>query len=119
MANVHMIVGSLVIVAYLASLVLNIMVARSGNDIPLRRTISMVAATALLIQYGLGFSLLGSHSITAWHYLIALFAIIPVGFEHGMAAQRPDATERGKLGALANVVTLVLILVAYMIGQSN
>ena len=120
MSNVHMIVGTLTIVAYLVVLVLNIRTASSGTDFPWQKMVSFGASTLLLVQYVLGFSLLGDDkSVSGWHYLIALVAIIPVGFEHGYASQRPEPKERGKLGALANVATLVLVLIAYMIGQSN
>jgi len=120
MANVHMTVGSLVILGFLITLGLNIRTAMTGNEASWQKLVSFGSATLLVLQYLLGFSLLGDdHSITAWHYLIALSAIIPVGFEHGYASQRTDAVERGKLGAVANVATLVLVLVAYVIGQSN
>jgi heme A synthase len=120
MANVHMIVGTLVIVGFVITLILNIRTARAGREYSWQKMVSFGAATLLVLQYMLGFSLLGSdNDVPAFHWLLALSAIIPVGFEHGFASQRPDVVERGKLGALANVVTLVLVLVAYMIGQSN
>lgn len=120
MNTVHMTVGTLVIVGYLVTFILNIRTARSGQEFSWQKIVSFGAATLLLVQYMLGFSLLGEGSdITAFHYLIALAAIIPVGMEHGYASQRPDAVERGKMAALANLFTLVLVLVAYMFGEMN
>jgi heme A synthase len=120
MTNIHMIVGSAVVVAYVVVLVLNIRTAATGSDFPWQKMVSYGASGLLVVQYMLGFSLLGDDKdVSGFHYLIALAAILPVGMEHGFASQRTDAKERGKIGALANVATLVLVLVAYMIGQSN
>lgn len=120
MTNVHMIVGSAVVVAYVIVLAFNLRTAATGAEFSRQKMVTYVAATLLLIQYTLGFSLLGGgNNISGFHYLIALVAILPVGMEHGFASQRPAARDRGKIGALANVATLVLVLVAYLIGQSN
>ena len=119
MTSVHMTVGTLVIIGYLVTLALNLRAARSGAEFAWQKVVSFGAATLLLLQYMLGFSLLSDHDIPAFHYLIALVAIIPVGMEHGYGSQRPTATDRGKIGALANVFTLALVLVAYMIGEMN
>ncbi|MBA2470532.1 MAG: hypothetical protein H0V37_14095 [Chloroflexia bacterium] len=120
MTNVHMIVGSAVVVAYLAVLVLNLRTASSGAEFSWQKMVSFGAATLLLVQYVLGFSLLGEgNDIPAFHFLLALAAILPVGIEHGYGSQRPAAKDRGKIGALANVMTLILVLVAYLIGELN
>lgn len=118
MTNVHMVVGSAVVVAYLAVLVLNVRTATTGSEFSWQKIVSFGAATLLLLQYMLGFSLLGEgNDVPAFHFLLALAAILPVGMEHGYASQRPAARDRGKVGTLANVATLVLVLVAYMIGE--
>jgi heme A synthase len=114
-----MTVGTLVIIGFLVTLVLNIRTARTGAEFAWQKVVSFGAATLLILQYMLGFSLLSDNDITGFHYLIALAAIIPVGIEHGYASQRPSAIDRGKLGALANAFTLVLVLVAYMIGEMS
>ncbi len=120
MTNVHMIFGSAVVVAYLIVLVMNLRTASTGAEFSWQKFVSFGAATLLLLQYMLGFSLLGEGSdISGFHYLIALVAILPVGMEHGFASQRSSARDRGRIGALANVATLVLVLVAYMIGEMN
>ncbi|MEJ7901318.1 MAG: hypothetical protein WKF63_05690 [Thermomicrobiales bacterium] len=120
MTNVHMIVGSAVVVAYLTILVLNLRTASTGAEFTWQKFVSFAAATLLILQYMLGFSLLGEgNDISGFHYLIALVAILPVGMEHGFASQRPAAKDRGKIAALANVATLVLVIVAYLIGEMN
>ena len=80
----------------------------------------MGAATLLIVQYVFGFSLLGEgKGISGFHFLIALAAILPVGLEHGYAASRPDAKSRGRYAALANLLTLILVGIAWQIGNSN
>lgn len=120
MTNVHMIVGSAVVVAYLIVLVLNLRTALTGAEFSWQKNVSYAASALLLVQYVLGFSLLGEgNDISAFHFLAALAALLPVGMEHGFANQRPSARDRGKIGALANVATLVLVLVAYLIGEMS
>lgn len=120
MTNIHMIVGTAVIIAFVAVLILNIRTAVTGAEFSWQKIVSYGAATILLFQYLIGFSLLGSgNDVPAWHFLVALAAILPVGMEHGFASQRPTPRDRGRIGALANVATLVLVLIAYVIGQSN
>ncbi|HEY7036464.1 MAG TPA: hypothetical protein VH482_34360 [Thermomicrobiales bacterium] len=118
MVTVHETIGTLVVLAYLALTVVNILRA-TGRQIVWARQLSFAAAGLLVVQYLLGFSLLGSdHKITAWHYLFALAAILTVGVEHGMAnAQPPSGNVR--LAAAATAGTTLLTLIAYAIGQSN
>src|SRR5690349_17574504 len=118
MTSIHMTVGSLVILGYLVTLALNIRSAATGREFSWQKMVSFGAGLLLLLQYMLGFSLLGEgRSITSWHFLIALCAIIPVGSEHGYASQRPSIVERGKLAAMANVFTLVIVITAYLFGE--
>jgi len=120
MANVHMVVGLLVVLAFLVLTVANIVALRRGKPIPWVRTLSMVAAALLVIQYALGFSLLGEgHRNKTAHYVLALLPILTVGFEHGFARQQP--TERGRIrwSAIANALTFILVLAAYGVGESG
>ena len=120
MTNIHMIVGSALIVAYLVVLALNIRTARSSAEFSWQKIVSFAAATLLVLQYLLGISLLGEgRDVSAFHFLIGLAAILPVGMEHGYGSQQPSAIDRGKIGALANVMTLVILLVAYLIGETS
>lgn len=120
MSNVHMVIGTLVIIGYVLNLVFYGLAFVRGTVMPYHRAISFGAATLLLLQYMLGFSLLGEgKDIPAVHFLVALAAVIPVGAEHMLAGQEPGIRRRGMVGALASFATLVLVLIAYMIGQSN
>jgi hypothetical protein len=120
MSNVHMVVGTLVIIGFAVSLILNVMSFARGTFFPWQRAVSFGAATLLLLQYMLGFSLLGEgKDIPATHFLIALATVVPVGLEHMYAGTRTDTRQRGLMGAVMNTVALVLVLVAYMIGETN
>ena len=120
MSNVHMVNGTLVIIAYAITLLLNARLALTGAETPGRLPFSFAAATLLALQYMLGFSVLGSgESVPASHFLLALSAVIPVGIEHGMGARQDNPRRRGTVGAVANILTLVLVVAAYIIGQNN
>jgi hypothetical protein len=120
MTNVHMIVGSLVVLAYIVVLVLNVRAAMGKPMLSFQRPLSMAAAGLFLIQILLGMSLLGEgKDIPAAHYLIALLAIFSVGAEHMLTGREVDSQRAGRMAAVANVVTLVLVLIAYMIGETN
>jgi heme A synthase len=91
-----------------------------GRVYPWARQFSFFAAGLLLLQYIIGFSLLGSdHDITAAHYILALCALITVGFEHGYANSRETQEERARYATLANAGTFLIVLVTYIIGQSS
>ncbi len=120
MTNVHMIVGTLVVILYALSTILNARLAFTGNGVSWQRQVSFGAATLLLLQWMLGFSLLGEgRDVPAIHFILALSTILPVGVEHGYASTRENARQRGMIAFLANLVTLFIVLVAYIIGQSN
>ena len=120
MSTVHLTIGTLVLAGFLISLLLNIRTAMTGSSFSWQRGVSFGAATLLVLQYALGFSLLGSgKSITAVHYLLALVAVLPLGLEHGYAASQPTAKARGRYAALANLLTLILVGIAWQIGNSN
>lgn len=119
MVTIHETIGTLVVLAFLALTVVNILRV-TGKSISWARQLSLAAAGLLLVQYVLGFSLLGgNHSISAWHYLIALSAIITVGVEHGMANSPSTPNGNVRLAALATAGTTLLTIVAYAIGQSS
>ena len=119
MVTVHMIVGTLVLLGYLSLTVVNVL-AIGGHRYTWERALSFAAATLLLIQYALGFSLLGSdHDKSGWHYAFALAALITVGLEHGLASRQPIPEARARVGVLASAGTLVLVLIAFVIGESS
>ena len=120
MTNVHMIVGSLVVLAFIVSLVLNLRTATGKPTLSFQRPLSMAAAGLFLIQILLGFSLLGEgKDIPAAHFLLALLAIFPIGAEHMLTGRETDSRRAGRVAAIANAVTLVLVLIAYIIGETN
>jgi hypothetical protein len=120
MSNVHMIVGSLVVLGYLIVLIFNLRTFFTGSEFTWQRPLTFGAATLLVVQYMLGFSLLGSgEEISAWHFVFALLALLPLGLEHAFASTRETARGRGMFGSIANILTLALVLTAYIIGQSN
>ena len=115
-----MIVGSLVLLAYLALTIVNALQLRGGRTISFARPLSMAAALLLLVQLVLGFNLLaGDREITAIHYLVGLATLITVGAEHGYANSRPTEAERLKIATLATVGTTILVFIAYMIGETS
>jgi hypothetical protein len=115
-----MIIGSLVVIGYVLNLGLYGAMFLRGATMPYHRAISFGAATLLLLQYMLGFSLLGEgKDIPAIHFLLALAAIIPLGAEHMLTGQESRLRRRGMIGMLASFATLVLVLIAYMIGETN
>jgi peptidoglycan/LPS O-acetylase OafA/YrhL len=119
MVGFHSTVGTLVLLAYLALVIVNLLSLRGGSY-PWARQLSFFAAGLLLLQYVLGFTLLASdHHITAAHYILALCALITVGFEHGYANTRETPEERARFAALAAAGTFIIVLITYIIGQSS
>jgi len=120
MTNVHMIVGTLTLLLFIANAAMYAINMVKGTTVAYHRLVSIGAATLLLLQYALGFMLLGDDkSITWWHIVAALAAIVPVGIEHMFAGTQPGIRRRGMLGLFATVVTVVLVLAAYAIGEMN
>lgn len=120
MSTVHMIVGTLTLLLYLVNAVMYGANMLKGTTVGYHRLVSISAATLLLLQYALGFMLLGSgERISAWHIVIALVTIVPVGIEHMFAGTQPGVRRRGTLGLFATIVTLILVLAAYAIGEMN
>jgi peptidoglycan/LPS O-acetylase OafA/YrhL len=118
--SVHMIIGSLVVIAYIVLAVVNWVQLRRNEDISWSRQLSMLAGVLLLAQIAIGFNLLaGDHSMTAAHYIVALLALVPVGVEHSMARARETQSERHRLAALATTGTAVVVLIAYAIAESR
>ena len=120
MATVHLIVGSLIILIYVAVLVGYFRGLGSGPATWVRQ-LSMAGALLLLVQYALGFTLLGSsdEKPNAIHYVFALATILTVGAEHMVGGQEPDPAKRSRIGMLTVLGTLVLTLIAYGIGEST
>ncbi|MCC6313834.1 MAG: hypothetical protein IT337_07450 [Thermomicrobiales bacterium] len=119
MVALHSAVGGLVVLAFVVVTILNILRV-TGRDLPIARTISMIAGALLLIQYILGFLLLGAGFRNSMaHYVIALLAILTVGMEHGYAATRDTSRQRAVAATIATLATTILVLIAYMIGMGG
>lgn len=119
MNQLHFILGTVVVIAYVVVAILNILRA-TGRDLPIARTISMAAAALLLLQYVVGFLLMGAGFRNSnLHYLIALLAIVPIGVEHGYGASRTTPHQRALTAAVASIATAVLLLIAHGIGSAN
>lgn len=119
MAAVHQTIGTLVLLAYLGSLIINVL-GLTGRNLTWGRYVSMAGATLLLLQIVLGFSLLGEgEANAAAHYVLAIAALLSLGLEHGYARSQPTAEGRYRWGAIANAITFVLVLITYIVGQTN
>jgi hypothetical protein len=118
MVGFHSTVGTLVLIGYFVLAIVNLLALR-GGQYPWARQLSFFAAGLLLLQYVVGFALLADHDITGWHYILAISAILAVGFEHGYANSRETRVERARFAASASAATFTILLVTYIIGQSN
>jgi len=119
LVGIHNIVGALVVAAYLVLVVVNALRLR-GGEFPWARPLSFAAAGLLLVQYVLGFALLGEGLRNqASHYVVALLAILTVGLEHGYANSRPDQRSRASAALLATALTLLLVGAAHGIGSAG
>lgn len=118
--TVHMIVGTVTLVLFLINVVMYAIELAKGKPVAYHRLVSISAATGLLLQYALGFMLLGAGNDIRWlHWVVAIAAIIPVGMEHGMTASQPNFRKKSMIGLIASILTFVLILGAYGIAEMN
>jgi hypothetical protein len=120
MVAVHATIGLAVVVAFLLSTILNFLRMTRGSTFSWARGVSFAAAGLLLVQYLLGFSLLGGDGdITPIHYILALAVIVPVGAEHMMATQQETPRGQARVAFFANLVVTVMVLIVYAIGETN
>lgn len=118
--TVHMIVGSITLVLFIVNAVMYAIEMARGKAIEYHRLVSFGAATALLLQYALGFMLLGAGNSIKWtHYVFALLAILPVGMEHGMAAKQTNFRKKSMIGMIASILAVVLVFGAYYVAESR
>lgn len=116
MVSVHNVVGTLVVVAYLALAIVNAFRVRD-RALSWARPIAIAAAGLLLVQYVIGLSLIGGGDRNRTsHYVFALLAIVTVGLEQGYAPTRLTPRARATAALAATLATFVLVLVAYWIG---
>lgn len=118
-SNIHMIVGSIVLLLFLVTTMLYA-VGIGGRAIPAAKYVSYLAALFLFLQYLLGIGLIVSGVRNKWyHYVLALAVLIPVGLEHGMIRRRYSGREQAVNLTLAAAAATVLVLAAYLIGRAN
>lgn len=116
--TLHMIIGSATLLLFLLNAIMYGIQLAKGTVVSYHRLVSISAATGLLIQYALGFMLLGGDAEIPWtHWVIALIAMIPVGLEHGMAANETNLRRKATIGLFASVLTFIIVLVAYGIAE--
>jgi hypothetical protein len=119
MAMLHNTIGGLLALAFILLVIVSLLRV-TGREIGFARPLSMIAAGLLIVQYILGFLLMGGGARNSnLHYLIALLAIIPVAMDHGWAANRATAHQRAMGSLIASALATVLILYAYMLGMNN
>jgi hypothetical protein len=119
MTALHQTVGTLVLLAFLGSLIINGL-GLTGRTFTWGRYVSVAGSTLLLLQVVLGFSLLGEgEENAAAHYVLAIVSLLSLGLEHGYARSQPTVDARFRWGAIANAITLVLVLITYIVGQTN
>jgi heme A synthase len=114
----HELVGGLVVVAFIVTTILAAIQAAGGNA-RWTRMAAMVAAALLLLQYILGFALLGSGlQNSPMHYIVALLAIVPVGLQHGSARRLAPRTQ-GVAMLIWSLAAALLTIIAYMSGMAG
>jgi hypothetical protein len=120
MDTVHMVNGTLVLLGYLALAAGFLLQLRRGRALPWVRPLSRIAGTLLLVQFALGFILLTTdHSVTPAHYITALSSVVPVGFGDSVQGSDRSQEAKSRLGAIAAAATVVVVLIAYLIGQAD
>lgn len=116
--TIHMIVGSATLLLFLLNAIMYAVTLFSGKVVGYHKLVSISAATGLLLQYALGFMLLGGgKSISWWHWVLALLAILPVGLEHGATANQTNLRQKSMMGFIAALLSFLIVLVAYGIAE--
>ena len=119
MVGAHEGIGTLVVIAFLALTVVYVLQLR-GKQIEWSRRLSSIAGGLLLIQWALGFILLGGdNDVSPIHFVFGLGAGATVGMEHAMASGKDGGSPNMRLAAAAAAGTTALALIAYAIGQST
>jgi hypothetical protein len=83
------------------------------------RTVSIVASVILLLQYLVGFLLIGGGAQNStMHYVLALLMIVPIGLQHA-SAQRFSPRTRGVAVLIWALAAAFLSIIAYMTGLAG
>ena len=120
MNDIHMIIGLAVLVAFLLHTILSYLRMSRGMTFSWAKGLSFAAAGLLIIQYILGFALLGDDGdITPLHYILAIAAILPVGAEHMFTGSDRTERDKNRLVFFTSFTTLLLVVIVYSIGDRN
>ena len=118
LVGIHQMLGGLVVAAFIVVVILAA-IAASGGSARWLRTASFIAAGLLVLQYIVGFALLGGGSRnTNSHYLIALLTIIPVAVQQSATKRLADRT-RGTTVLIATLAAALLAVFAYLSGETG
>lgn len=118
LAGIHSMVGGLVVVALIVVVIVAGMHA-AGGDGRLVRTVSIAASVILLLQYLIGFLLLGSGlQNSTWHYVLALLILVPIGLQHS-SVRRLSGRTQGVALIIWALAAAFLSIIAYMTGMQG
>lgn len=118
LAGIHEMLGGIVVVALIVVAILAAIQAAGGNE-RFTRIASFVAAGLLIVQYVVGFVLMGSGLRNSnEHYLISLLALVPIALQHSVA-KRYAAKTRGVAILIAAMAAAFLSVIAYATGMSG
>ena len=118
LAGIHEILGGLVVVAFIVVAILAA-IAATGRDMRWVRTMSLIAAGLLALQYLIGVLLLANgRSNSNTHVAIALLVLIPVALQHS-SARRLSSQSRAVALLIWALAAAVLSVVAYMTGMAG
>jgi hypothetical protein len=118
LAGIHSMVGGLVVVALIVVVIVAAMQA-AGGDGRLTRTVSIAASVILLLQYVIGFLLLGNgfqNSMT--HYILALLILVPIGLQHA-SVRRLSPRSQGVALIIWALAAAFLSIIVYMTGMQG
>lgn len=115
LAGVHQMLGGIVVVALIVVVILAAIQAAGGEERYTRMAL-FVAGGLLILQYILGFALMGNGLRNSnAHYLIALLVLVPVALQHS-AAKRYAPKTRGVAILIAALAAAFLSVIAYATG---
>lgn len=118
LVGIHSLLGGLVVVAFIVLVVVAAIQASGGNE-RMTRTVSIAASVVLLLQYLVGFILLGGgFQNSPTHYVLALLLIVPIGLQHA-SAKRLSPQTRGVAMLIWALAAAFLAVIVYMTGMAG
>lgn len=115
LVGIHSMLGGVVVVALIVVVVVAAIQA-AGGDGRLTRTVSIAASVILLLQYLIGFLLLGNGSQNSMtHYVLALLILVPIGLQHA-SVRRLSPRTQGVALIIWALAAAFLSIITYMTG---